>query len=68
MLGNNLVSCLVCDWITSLRTSLSGGGKVIKFSDYKKPRGGVKKNFLKKKLIWIKNLINLYLKILIFLK
>ena len=41
--GNIPSSMSYGDWITSLRTSLSGGGKVIKFSDYKKPRGGVKK-------------------------
>ena len=41
--GNIPSSTSYNDWITGLRTSLSGGGKVIKFSDYKKPRGGVKK-------------------------
>ena len=41
--GNIPSSMSYGDWITSLRTSLSGGGKVIKFSDYKKPRGGVKR-------------------------
>ena len=41
--GNIPRSTSYSDWIKELRTSLSGGGKVIKFSDYKKPRGGVKK-------------------------
>ena len=41
--GNIPSSTSYNDWIKGLRTSLSGGGKVIKFSDYKKPRGGVKK-------------------------
>ena len=41
--GNIPSSMSYGDWIKGLRTSLSGGGKVIKFSDYKKPRGGVKK-------------------------
>ena len=42
--AGNIPSSTSCnDWITGLRTSLGGGGKVIKFSDYKKPRGGVKK-------------------------
>ena len=41
--GNIPSSMSYGDWIASLRTSLSGGGKVIKFSDFKKPKGGVKK-------------------------
>ena len=41
--GNIPSSTSYNDWIKGLRTSLGGGGKVIKFSDYKKPRGGVKK-------------------------
>jgi len=41
--GNIPRSTSYSDWIKELRTSLSGGGKVIKFSDYKKPKGGVKK-------------------------
>ena len=41
--GNIPSSMSYGDWITSLRTSLGEGGKVLKFSDYKKPRGGVKR-------------------------
>ena len=41
--GNIPRSTSYSDWIKELRTSLSGGGKVIKFSDYKKPKGGVQK-------------------------
>ena len=40
--GNIPNSMSYSEWIKSLRLGLSGGGKVIKFSDYKKPRGGVK--------------------------
>ena len=36
--GNIPSSTSYDDWVKSLRTSLSSGGKVIKFSDYKKPK------------------------------
>ena len=36
--GNIPNSMSYDEWIISLRTGLSGGGKVIKFSDYKKPK------------------------------
>ena len=37
--GNIPSSMSYSDWIKSLRTSLGGGGKVIKFSDFHKPSG-----------------------------
>ena len=36
--GNIPSSMSYDEWIINLRTGLSGGGKVIKFSDYKKPK------------------------------
>ena len=36
--GNIPRSTSYSDWIKGLRTSLGGGGKVIKLSDYKKPK------------------------------
>jgi len=41
--GNIPSSMSYNEWILSLRKNLSGGGNVIKFSDHKKPRGGVKR-------------------------
>ena len=36
--GNIPSSTSYDEWIINLRTSLSGGGKVLKFSNYKKPK------------------------------
>jgi len=36
--GNIPSSTSYDEWVINLRTSLSGGGKVLKFSDYKKPK------------------------------